>query len=77
MTWVREQLEHDWFIPKDTWRIFDSKGLVDFFHQKWQMKCRTGATIKHVQRLNNIFKLILHSTILYITYISIVKQVLN
>jgi hypothetical protein len=25
------QLEHDWFIHKDFWRILDSKGLMDSF----------------------------------------------
>ncbi len=32
MIWTRAQLEHDClFIPKDIWRIYYSKGLVDFF----------------------------------------------
>ncbi len=60
MIWTRGQFEHDWFIPKDIWLIFYSEGLVDFFHIKWQIYCLTGATIKLVQRKNNIFKLILH-----------------
>ncbi len=47
--------EHYWYIPKDIWRIFDSKGLVDFFHLQLQIYCLTGATIKHVQRKNNIY----------------------
>ncbi len=29
---TRERLEHDRFIPKELWRIFYSKALVDFFH---------------------------------------------
>jgi len=29
--------EHDWFIPKDIWRIFDSKDLVDFIYLQWQI----------------------------------------
>jgi hypothetical protein len=32
MICTRERLQHDWFIPKEVWRIFDSKALVDFFH---------------------------------------------
>jgi hypothetical protein len=38
---------HDLFIPKDIWRIFDSKGLVDFFNLQWQFYCLTGFTVKH------------------------------
>ncbi len=38
MIWTRKRLEHDWFISKDIWRIFDwFKGLVDLFHQQWQI----------------------------------------
>jgi hypothetical protein len=33
--------------------------MTDFF------KCLTGATVKHVQRINNIFKLILHNIFLF------------
>ncbi len=31
MIWTREQLKHDWFIPKDIWDICDYKALVDYF----------------------------------------------
>jgi hypothetical protein len=31
--WTLERLEHDLFIPKDIWRIFDSKALVDLFQR--------------------------------------------
>ncbi len=37
MTWTRERLKHDWFIPKNNWRIFDPKVLEDFFHLQWQI----------------------------------------
>ncbi len=56
-------IEHNWFIPKDIWRIFYSKGLMDFFLLQWQIYCLTGATFKHVHRINNIFKLILSNTL--------------
>ncbi len=32
MILTREWLELDWFIPKELWRIFDLKAIVDFFH---------------------------------------------
>ncbi len=37
MIWTREQLEHNWLIPKDIWHIFYLKGLVDFIHLQWQI----------------------------------------
>ncbi len=50
MIWTRERLEHDWFIPKELWRIFDSKDLVDFFHQR-RISClywRHSKTLRHI-----------------------------
>ncbi len=46
-------MEHDRFIPKDIWRIFDSKVLVDFLYLQWQIYCLTRDTVKQVQRINN------------------------
>jgi hypothetical protein len=37
MIWTLAQLEHDWFIHKDIWRIFYSKDLVDFLHLLWRI----------------------------------------
>ncbi len=48
MIWTRERLEHDWFIHKELWRIFDSNALVDFFHLSRKISCLTGATVKNV-----------------------------
>jgi hypothetical protein len=38
---------------------------VDFFHLQGWIQCLTGATVKHVQRINNIFILILHKSYFY------------
>jgi hypothetical protein len=41
MKWaVKERL----YFPQYTWRIFDSKGLVDFFRLQSQIYCLTCAT---------------------------------
>jgi hypothetical protein len=40
-------LEHKGFIAKDSWRIFDSKGLENFSLYSSQIFCLTGAvTVK-------------------------------
>jgi hypothetical protein len=55
---VRARCTTDLFL-KIFGAFFYSKGLVDFFHLQCQIYCYTGDTVKHIQRLNNIFKLIL------------------
>ncbi len=48
MIGTRKRLEHDWFIPKDIWRIFDSEGLVisSTYNDRF-IYWLTGATVKH------------------------------
>ncbi len=48
MMGTRWVLEHE-FISKDTWRIFDPKGLEDFFSHSSSIIYPTGAkTVQHI-----------------------------
>ncbi len=48
MIWTCKRLEHDWFISKDIWRIFDwFKGLVDFLHLQLYIYSLSGATVNY------------------------------
>jgi hypothetical protein len=50
MMWAQRELENEWFISKDNWRIFDPKGLEDFFSHGSSVFCPTGAmTVKDVE----------------------------
>ncbi len=52
----KQRPKHEWFISKDIWRIFDSKGLEDFSSHNSRIVCLTGAiTVKRrMTRLNSI-----------------------
>jgi hypothetical protein len=50
MMWTPQLSKHEWFISKDIWRIFNSKGLKDFSSNSSQSQKGEGKKRKEMKK---------------------------